>query len=231
MNKIALIAEYNPTSETHIATNRALEHSAKHLDIPITAEWISTEDLTTQLFDKFQGIWVGTGSPYKNMPKTLSAIQYARENDVPTLATCGGFQHLIIELARNVLGFEDAEHGEYNPNASRLFISELTCSLAGRDMNIELDPGSQVNTMYGSANVQEKYYCNFGVNPDHIDDIKNSQFRVAGSDDKSEIRIIELPGHRFFIGTLFVPQAQSTPERPHPLINGFISAVAESQVS
>jgi CTP synthase (UTP-ammonia lyase) len=128
------------------------------------------------------------------------------------------------------LGFEDAEHGEYNPNASRLFISELTCSLAGRDMNIELEPGSQVNTMYGSANVQEKYYCNFGVNPDHIDDIKNSQFRVAGSDDESEIRIIELPGHRFFIGTLFVPQAQSTPERPHPLINGFISAVAEPQV-
>ena len=231
MNKIALIAEYNPTSETHIATNRALEHSAKYLDIPITAEWISTEDLTPQLFDKFQGIWVGTGSPYKNMPKTLSAIQFARENGVPTLATCGGFQHLIIELARNVLGFEDAEHGEYNPNASRLFISELTCSLAGRDMNIELEPGSQVNTMYGSANVQEKYYCNFGVNPNHIDDIKNSQFRVAGSDDESKIRIIELPGHRFFIGTLFVPQAQSTPERPHPLINGFISAVAESQVS
>ena len=136
MNKIALIAEYNPTSETHIATNRALEHSAKHLDIPITAEWISTEDLTPQLFDKFQGIWVGTGSPYKNMSKTLSAIQFARENGVPTLATCGGFQHLIIEL----------------------------------------------------------------------------------------------PGHRFFIGTLFVPQAQSTPERPHPLINGFISAVAEPQV-
>lgn len=228
MNKIALIAEYNPNSETHIATNRALEHSSKHLDIPIAAEWISTEDLTPELFDIFHGIWIGTGSPYKNMPKTLSAIQFARENDVPTLATCGGFQHVIIELSRNVLGFEDAEHGEYKPNASRLFISELTCSLAGRDMNIELEPGSQVNALYGAANVKEKYYCNFGVNPDHVEDIKNSRIRVAGSDDEGEIRIIELPGHRFFIGTLFVPQAQSTLEKPHPLINGFISAVAES---
>ncbi len=55
------------------------------------------------------------GSPYKNMDNTLWTIRYAREHDIPLLGTCGGFQHVIIEIARNVLGIEDAEHAEYDP--------------------------------------------------------------------------------------------------------------------
>ena len=78
------------------------------------------------------------------MERTLAAIRYAREQGVPCFGTCGGFQHMLIEYARNVLGFQDAQHAEYDPYASNLFITQLACSLAGRTMQLRFTPGSRV---------------------------------------------------------------------------------------
>jgi CTP synthase (UTP-ammonia lyase) len=72
---------------------------------------------------------------------------------------------------------------------------------------------------------KERYYCNFGVNPDCIDELKQGPLKVSGSDAEGEIRVIEHPDHPFFIGTLFVPQMRSIPERPHPLVTAFLRAV------
>jgi CTP synthase (UTP-ammonia lyase) len=102
------------------------------------------------------------------MDKTLWAIRYARENDIPCFGTCGGFQHIIIEYARNVLGFKDAQHAEYDPYASKFFISKLDCSLAGREMTLNFVAESQVASIYGAVTAIEQYYCNFGVNPECI---------------------------------------------------------------
>ena len=84
------------------------------------------------MIDEYSAIWVAPGSPYKNLEKTLEAIRYAWENGVPCLGTCGGVQHMIIEYARNILGYKDAQHAEYDPCASNLFISSLACSLVRR---------------------------------------------------------------------------------------------------
>jgi CTP synthase (UTP-ammonia lyase) len=135
-------------------------------------------------------------------------------------------QHLIIEYARNVLGFRDAAHAEYDPYASTLFISALTCSLAGREMALRLVPGSQVAKIYGATTAVERYYCNFGVHPDRVGVLASGPLQIVGSDAEGEVRVVELPGHPFFIGTLFVPQTGSTPERPHPLVSAFLTAVA-----
>ena len=94
--------------------------------------------------------------------------QYAREHGVPCFGTCGGMQHIVLEYARNVLGFRDAQHAEYDPYASELFISALTCSLAGREMQLRLVAGSQVAKIYGGTTAVEQYYCNFGVHPDRV---------------------------------------------------------------
>ena len=225
MKKIALIAEYDPLFEPHVATERALRHSAEKLNVEVEYDWISTDDLDSALFEKYEGIWVGPGSPYKNMAKIISTIQYARENDIPLIGTCGGFQHVILEIARNVLGFKDAEHAEYDPYGSKLFISELACSLAGREMQLSLVEGSKVAGFYGSTAVTEKYYCNFGVNPDYIEEIKKAPIKIVGSDSEGEVRVIEIPGNQFFVATLFVPQARSTQERPHPLVNSFVESI------
>lgn len=172
----------------------------------------------------FRGIWIGPGSPYASMDGALSAIRLARENRIPLLGTCGGFQHIIIEYARNVVGIDDAEHEESAPAASRLVISRLACSLVGRTMNIKLAPDSTLARIYRRTEVQEQYLCNFGVNPEYVDRLRSGPLRVVGSDDEGVIRTVELPGHPFFIGTLFLPQHGSTPSNPHPLISAFIQA-------
>jgi CTP synthase (UTP-ammonia lyase) len=222
---IALLGEFTPKFQPHISTGAAIEHSRAALDFPVEGVWVSTENIDESLFQGFSGIWVAPGSPYKNMDKTLWAIKYAREHLVPCFGTCGGFQHLIIEYARNVLGFEDAQHAEYDPYASNLFISQLACSLAGREMSLTFTPGSLVADIYGSLSATEEYYCNFGVNPDRIGLLKSGSMKITGSDSEGEIRVIELPGHPFFIGTLFVPQTRSTPETPHPLVTAFLRAI------
>ncbi|HKA19383.1 MAG TPA: hypothetical protein VKM94_16570 [Blastocatellia bacterium] len=116
MNKrVALLGEYTPTFQPHIDTETSIEHSRAFLESEIEGSWVSTADIDKGLFKRFSAIWVVPGSPYKNMNNTLWAIRYARENNIPCLGTCGGFQHMVIEYARNVLGFKDAQHAEYDP--------------------------------------------------------------------------------------------------------------------
>jgi len=225
IKSIALLGEYTPTFPPHVSTNAAINHAQQLLDVDITANWVSTEDIDSRLFEHYSGIWVAPGSPYKSMELTLWAIRYARENKIPCFGTCGGFQHMVIEYARNVLGFKGAQHAEYDPSASSLFISQLACSLAGREMQLSFEPGSRVAAIYGGLSAKEHYYCNFGVNPDCIDELKQGPLKVSGSDAEGEIRVIEHPDHPFFIGTLFVPQMRSIPERPHPLVTAFLRAV------
>ncbi|MCK9634780.1 MAG: CTP synthase [Methylobacter tundripaludum] len=225
---IALLGEYTPTFPPHISTDAAIRHARNLLNVEVAVDWVSTEDISPTLFEQYSGIWVAPGSPYKSMELTLWAIRYARENKIPCFGTCGGFQHMVIEYARNVLGFKDAQHAEYDPYASSLFISQLACSLAGREMQLNFAPDSQVATIYGSLSAKEHYYCNFGVNPDCIDELKQGPLNVSGADAEGEIRVIEHPDHPFFIGTLFVPQARSAPEGPHPLVTAFLEAVVRS---
>lgn len=131
---------------------------------------------------------------------------------------------MILEYARNVLGFVDAQHAEYDPYASELFVSELECSLVGRELLIRLQPESRVARLYGATEAREQYYCNFGVNPEKVAALNRGALRVTGSDAEGDIRVVELPDHPFFIGTLFVPQLRSRADRPHPLINAFIQS-------
>jgi len=222
---IAIIGEYSPTFPPHISTSAAIEHSRSALGVDVDGIWVSTEEIDKTLFERFSGIWVAPGSPYKNINKTLWAIRYARENTIACFGTCGGFQHMIIEYARSVLEFKDAGHAEYDPYASNLFITQLDCSLAGREMELTFSSGSRVAQIYGGTSAIEQYYCNFGVNPDYVSHLKSGPLRITGYDSDGETRVIELPGHPFFVGTLFVPQARSTADRPHPLVTAFIKAV------
>ena len=225
---IAVIGEFTPTFQPHVATAAAIEHSRAALGADVEYEWIPSEDVDVGIFLRFGGIWIAPGSPYGNMAKVLAAIRHARQHGVPCFGTCGGFQHMVIEYARNVLACEEAQHAEYDPGASDLFITELTCSLAGREMTLQLRPGSRAAAIYGCESVTEEYYCNFGVNPDKVSLLKTGALEVTGSDAEGEVRVIELPGHPFFIGTLFVPQTRSRPGRPHPLVTSFVDATLAS---
>lgn len=230
MRYIALLGEYTSTFKPHVATEIAIRHSSAVLSTAIKGEWVSTQDIDESLFSRYSGIWVAPGSPYKNLERTLWALEHARTNKVPCFGTCGGFQHMVLEYARNVLGFRDAQHSEYDPYASTLFISRLDCSLVGRELELRFEGGSRVAAIYGAPSAIEEYYCDFGVEPGKVKLLGSSRLRLSGSDNEGEVRVIELPGHPFYIGTLFVPQMRSTDRQPHPLVTAFVRAVVARQL-
>ncbi len=229
MPKFAIIGEFSPKYEPHLATNNAVDHARSKLGARIDYEWLASDKITPETLEQYQGFWIAPGSPYKNMDNVLTVIQHARDNSIPLLGTCGGFQHMIIELAHNLLSFYDAQHGEYAPNGAHLFISRLACSLVGRELPITLTAKSHTARIYGTTNITERYCCDFGVNPAYVEIIKASPIKIAGADAEGEIRVIEHPTHPFFIGTLFVPQLRSTAAQPHPLISAFIEAVEKHE--
>lgn len=232
MIRIGIIGEFDENFRPHVATNEALDHAIKQSGIStIEFEWISTESILPafeEIRTRFNGYWIAPGSPYKNMQAALEIIGYARENKIPVLGTCGGFQHMVIEFARHVLYIKDAQHAEYDPYASNLVISPLSCSLKGETLEIDIVRRmSKTFRAYQSDKIYEKYYCNFGLNPEYQQQLHYEGFLMVGTDIHKEARILELDNHPFFIATLFVPQDNSTFEKPHPLVQSFVLAVAE----
>jgi CTP synthase (UTP-ammonia lyase) len=223
---IALIGEFDPAFPPHPATEAAVTHAVGALGVNVRTEWLPTDEIEVPALSRYEGLWIAPGSPYKNFENTLEAIRAAREQAIPCLGTCGGFQHMILEYARHVLGCDGA-HAEYDPDVSNLFITRLDCSLAGRELPLQFEAGSQTARIYGATSAVERYYCGFGVNPERVALLKSGPLRVVGADAEGEVRVIELPGHPYFIGTLFVPQMRSRPEGPHPLITAFVRAVSE----
>lgn len=224
---IGVIGDYKPGFAPHEATDAALQHVADRVRINIHTTWLPTLSLEGDVEARLHGfdaLWCAPGSPYQSMAGALNGIRYARERNWPLLGTCGGFQHLVIEYARNVMGFADAAHAESDPDASHLFIAALSCSLVGQTMEVRLDPESRIFRFYQRRAVQEQYYCAFGLNPVYQGLIHDAGLRVVGRDQDGEARIVELPDHRFFVGTLFVPQLTSTAQRPHALITAYIQA-------
>ncbi|MBM4075372.1 MAG: CTP synthase, partial [Planctomycetes bacterium] len=184
--RIAIVGEFTPGFTPHAATMAAIAHSAARLQLPVESQWLSTVDINDRAVSGFDGFWIAPGSPYKDMAKTVWLIQQARERSIPCFGTCGGFQHMVIEFARNVLGIHDAQHAEYDPYASKLMISRLACSLVGREMTISLTPASRVAAFYGTVTTTEEYYCNFAVNPEYAHLLADSEFRIVGADSEGE---------------------------------------------
>jgi CTP synthase (UTP-ammonia lyase) len=226
MLRTAVIGDYDPDNDTHRATDDGLAHAASARGTDIMAAWVPTQELASGSsgLEGFDCLLVAPGSPYRSMEGALAAICYARTNKVPLLGTCGGFQHIVVEMARHVLGYPDAQHAEQTPTGSRLLITPLSCSLRGKEMGVLLKPGSLAARAYGSLEATERYYCNFGLNPDYVDELVGAGLQVSGTDQDGETRIVELTGHPFFMGTLFVPQASSAPGSPHPLLTAFLGA-------
>lgn len=131
---------------------------------------------------------------------------------------------MLVEYARNVLGVDDADYAESNPTAERLVVTPLACSLAGQEHRVTFAPGSLVASLHGEASGVEPFYCNYGLSADYRPLLEDAGLAVSALDADGEVRAVELPGHPFFVATLYVPQARATGERPHPLLAGFLRA-------
>jgi CTP synthase (UTP-ammonia lyase) len=207
MPRIALVGDFCEDVVAHRAIPRALA-LARHTDGGAVAwDWIDTAslaDASRQLAD-YAGIWCVPGSPYRNMNGVLAAIRFSRETQRSFLGTCGGFQHALIEFARNVLGVAGAEHAETAPDAAELVVTPLACSLVGQQGDIAFTPGSQLDRVFGGEVAREGYHCNYGPNAAYRSRFEAAGLRFTGFDREGQVRACELTRHPFFVGTLFQP--------------------------
>jgi len=222
MITLGILGDFNPNIETHIATNRSVEISAAHLGIDVRPIWMPTGQLSPADTRGCDALLVGTGV-YENRDAVLEAVRIARTEKIPTLGMCGGFQHMIIEYARNALGLRHVGHAEFDPEVTDHVITPLQCSLKGTQSTVRIEPDSQVGQLYQATTSTERFYCAYGINPEYLPDMHRSPLRIVGEDEHGQARVTELSDHPFFIGTLFVPQAKSLDGERHPLIDGLIT--------
>ena len=126
--RIALVGDYRPEALAHQAIPKALALAGASLNCECEGSWVATDQIESDPLDRlsiFQGIWCVPATPYRSMSGALNAIRIARELPRPFLGTCGGFQHVVIEYARHVLGMTEADHAESNPAAHLAIISPL----------------------------------------------------------------------------------------------------------
>ena len=232
---IALVGDYSPDVLAHGAIPRALELARSSVRAKIDWRWIHTREVTDAARDLTDcaAVWVVPASPYENMNGALAAIRFARETRRPFLGTCGGFQHALIEFARNVAGLVSADHAETNPAADTPVVAPLACSLVEKTGTVHFTPGSRLREIYGRAGAEEAYHCNYGVNAAHRPTLERAGLRFTAFDAAGDIRGAELPApiHPFFIGTLFQPERAALRGELSPLVRTFVSAAAKIPMS
>jgi CTP synthase (UTP-ammonia lyase) len=221
---IAIVGDRNPLYLTHEATDSAFAR------LSVETRWVPTPTLLddpSQL-SEYRGVLIAPGSPYVSTEGALAAIRYARENGIPLLGTCGGFQHVIMEFARDVAGMAGADHAEMHPDAGVLVVVPLTCSLVGQQHPVEIRPGTLAADLYGVTEAVEPFFCSFGLNLQYRAPLEKAGLCFSGFDRDGEPRILELPGHPFFLATLYVPQVAIRDRGPHPVLVGFLNAAQKS---
>ena len=156
----------------------------------------------------------------------LAAARTAREERIPFLGTCGGFQHALLEIAQDLAGIADAGHAETDPDGSSLIVTRLSCSMVEQTGTVHFARGSLLRAAYGSDSATEGYRCNFGLNPLYQSALEAAGLRFTSWDDAGEIRGAELPGHPFFAGVLFQPERAALRGEVPPLVLSFVKAAA-----
>lgn len=222
--RLALIGDHNPAILAHQAIPLALNLAAQTFDLNIHTTWLNTDAIDSQRsLDEFDAFWCVPGSPYLSTEGALRAIRFAREQRKPFLGTCGGFQHTIIEYARNVMGWLDAGHGETDTDG-RLIIAALTCEMVEKKAGITLVADSIAARAYGKLEIEEGYHCRYGINPEFQTALEAQPLRLTGHDRQGETRVMELPAHPFFVATLFQPERAALQNQLPPLVAALIQA-------
>jgi CTP synthase (UTP-ammonia lyase) len=225
--RIGLVGDRSDDVRAHAAIPPALAGAGRLAGRPVEPVWLPTDDLPgDDVLLALDGIWCTPGSPYLDTEAALHAIGLARRHGRPFLGTCGGFQHALLEWARNVAGIADAEHAESSPDAPTHVIAPLACSLVGQEGAIRLEPGSRAAGLVGATASVERYHCSYGLAPEYVATLLGGPLHATGWDDEGGVRVVELDGHPFFLATLFQPELSSTAASPHGVVAGFMAACA-----
>jgi len=236
---IGITGKYTSVRDSYASIINTLEHAGIVLGSDVKIKWIDTTSLTdknaAEYLTNVDGIIVPGGFGTRGAEGKIACIKYARENNVPYLGLCFGFQMAVIEFARNVCGLKDANSTEIEPNCPQPVIDLLpeqkkieglggSMRLGGRD--VELKPRTFIWKLSGKENtVRLRFRHRYEVTPRYIETLEKGGLVFSGKAPNQPImQILELPGHPFFVGTQAHPCLTSRPLRPQPMFVGLVAA-------
>lgn len=224
--RLALVGDRSPSVQAHQRIPALIDALTTAAGPAIEVYWLHSTAVSDPAdVAGFDGVWVIPGSPYRSTDGVLAAIRAARTRRIPFLGTCGGFQYLLLEFARDVCGLTAVDNLEQNPDAADALIVPLECSLLGEESAVLIEPGTVAAAAMGPGPTTERYFCRYGLNADYLATLQSHGLVVSGRDERGDVRVAELPGHPFCVGSLFQPELSSDPTWVHPLIVGFAAAV------
>ena len=224
--RLALVGDRSESVQAHAKIPVLIDALATGTGPAIEIYWLRSTDITgPHDVAGFDGVWVIPGSPYLNPEGVLAAIQAARTGQIPLFGTCAGFQHMVLEFARDVCGLTAVENAEENADAAEPLIVPLECSLLGQESTVVIAPGTVAARAMGPGTTTERYFCRYGPNPDYLEILQRHGLVFSGRDERGEVRVTELPDHPFYVASLFQPELSSDPTWVHPLIAAFGAAV------
>jgi len=236
---IGITGKYVMVRDSYASIIKALEHAGIYLNTKLNIKWIDTEiindnNAATELKD-IKGIIVPGGFGKRGTEGKISCIKYARENNLPYLGLCFGFQMALIEYARNILKLKNANSTEIDPKTKYPVVDILpeqklletlggNMRLGGHDILIK--ENTLAYNLYKQLKIRERFRHRYECNPDYIDKFEEKGIVFSGksADEKNIMQILELTNHKFFIGTQYHGEYTSRPLKPHPLYLGFIKA-------
>ena len=234
--KIGIIGKYVTLPDAYLSVVESLKHAGFAHGRRVDITWVASDDLETAdpaaTLGDLDGILIPGGFGVRGVEGKIRAVQYARENDIPFFGICLGLQCAVVEFARNVAGFEDANSSEFGSSEH-----PVVDILVGQDLDrlggtmrlgaylCKIAPGTKAEAAYGKEVITERHRHRYEVNPRFRRRLEDAGLVCSGeSPDGTLVEIIELPDHPWFVAGQFHPEFKSRPDRPHPLFRDFVGA-------
>ncbi|MBQ5893586.1 MAG: CTP synthase, partial [Rikenellaceae bacterium] len=238
---IALVGKYVELPDAYKSIIESFVHAGAMNDCKVKLHLIAAEKVTPdtvqELLGSMSGIMVAPGSGARGIDGKLTAVKYARENNVPFFGICLGMQCAVIEFARNVLGYENANSTEMEPTQCPVIdVMEAQKDMAdGSTMRrgaypCHLDPHSKVCRAYNATTIEERHHHRYEFNNDYLDEFEAAGMRAVGMNPETGlVEVMELDNHPWFVATQYHPEYSSNVLNPHPLFVAFVGASLANQ--
>ena len=238
--KIALCGKYVRLHDAYLSVAEALTHAGFENAAKVEIDWVDTESLTPENTEKIlsdaDGILVPGGFGGRGIEGKILAARFAREHHVPYLGICLGMQVAVIEYARGVLGYQDANSSEFDPDGAHSVIDIMPDQLGvkmGGTMRLGAYPckvakNSKLYAAYGQPLISERHRHRFEFNNEYRADFEQAGMKISGtSPDGLLVEAVELPEEDFYVGVQFHPEFKSRPNAAHPLFREFVGAAVK----
>jgi CTP synthase len=239
--KIGLVGKYVELPDAYKSIAEAFVHAGAVNSVKVDLEYIHSEELNADtVADKLKdlkGVLVAPGFGSRGISGKLEAVKYARENNIPFLGICLGMQCAVIEFARNVLNYSDANSVEMSRTTTKPVIdlmeeqkgvTEMGGTMRLGSYPCEVQKNSYAFDAYGSVNIDERHRHRYEFNNKFIEQFAEGGMKATGiNPDTGLVEIVEIPTHKWFVGVQFHPEYKSTVLNPHPLFVAFVRAAAE----